>query len=161
MFCFSPQVGMVGADEMITSRTNYRLPGIQDEIENMINKTREQIELLPKPPPKNAMNEVAKLIKNFDSSMRMHIEGIPDKEGIVQQIRAPCGRFRCTIRRTAPEFRPFQVPTEPGAKNKTLAEPEFLVQEEEGMLGEGFQGLPEIPKNRLISVDEVYQRMEE
>lgn len=146
---------------MFTSPAGYRLPEIQDEIENMINKTQKQIELLPKPPPKNALNEVAKLIKDFDSSLRMHIEGVPDKEGIIQQNRAPYGRFRSVIRRTAPEFRPFKLPTGAGAKNKTLADPEFLTHEEEGVPGEGSQGLAETPENRLIPVDEVYQRMEE
>ncbi len=126
----------------------------------MISKTRNQIDILPKPPPKNALNEVVKLIKDFDSSLRMHVEGLPDKEGIIQQIRAPSERFRCIIRTTAPEFRPFSLGADPGAVSKTLAEPEFLAHEEERKLGEGLQA-PSGMVSRLISVDEVYQRMEE
>jgi hypothetical protein len=76
----------------------------------MINKTQKQIELLPKPPPKNALNEVAKRIRDFDSSVRIHVAGVPDKGGIIQQIRTPFNQFRHAIRGTAPEFRPFSEP---------------------------------------------------
>ncbi|KAF9442902.1 hypothetical protein P691DRAFT_797792 [Macrolepiota fuliginosa MF-IS2] len=133
-----------------------RLPEIQQEIEGMVAKTRQQIALLPKPPPQNALNEVAKLIKDFDADMRQHIEGVPYKEGIVQQIRVPCDRFRRDIRRTAPEFRPFEEPY--FGKQKTLAAPEFLQHEEEGRGDNEDQVESE---NRPIYVDEVHQRMQD
>ena len=78
----------------------------------MISRTREQIELLPKPPWQNALNEVAKLIKDFDADVRRHIEGVPYKEGIIQRIRNPQGKFRRAIRATAPDFQPFNRPTD-------------------------------------------------
>ncbi|KXN93011.1 Interferon-induced GTP-binding protein Mx [Leucoagaricus sp. SymC.cos] len=84
-----------------------RMPEIQQEIEQLILKTRRQIGLLPKPPPQNSLNEVAKLIKDFDADLRRHIGGVPYKEGIVQQIRVPCKQFRRAVRDSAPEFRPF------------------------------------------------------
>ncbi len=136
-----------------------RLPQIQEEIEEMINKTRQQIELLPKPPPTNAFNEVAKLIKDFDSSMRLHIEGVSDKEGIIQQIRIPCGRFRESIQGTAPEFRPFSKLQD---KQQAPPQPTFLEHEEEALPDNeynDFGGV--IEKKRVIYVDEVHQRMEE
>jgi len=98
----------------------------------MISRTREQIELLPKPPPQNALNEVAKLIKDFDADMPPHVEGVPYKEGIIQRIRNPQEKFRCAIRATAPDFRPFDQPTNPELGiNETLPKPEFLQIEEE------------------------------
>jgi hypothetical protein len=66
----------------------------------MITKTREQIDSLPSPPPENALNEVAKLIRDFNWCMR--IEGIPDN--VTQHIRVLCKDFGAAIRETAPEF---------------------------------------------------------
>jgi len=82
----------------------------------MISKTREQIERLPKPPPQNALNEVAKLIKDFDADVRRHIEGVPYKEGIIQRIRIPQEKFCRAIRATAPDFRPSDRPRVPEAR---------------------------------------------
>ncbi|KAF9443091.1 hypothetical protein P691DRAFT_788503 [Macrolepiota fuliginosa MF-IS2] len=103
---------------------------IQQEIEGMVAKTWQQIALLPKPPPQNALNEVAKLIKDFNVDMRQCIESVPYKEGIVQQIRIPCDQFRHDIHRTAPEFHPFEEPH--FVTPKSLAAPEFLQHKEEG-----------------------------
>lgn len=124
----------------------------------MINKTHNQITLLPKPPPQNAMNEVAKLIKDFDTSMRLHIEGVPDREGIIQQIRFPCGRFRRTIHGTAPEFRPFSKPQE---EQGAFPPPTFLEHEEEDLSGDDSNYSGWLSQNVLIYVDEVHKRMEE
>ncbi|KAF5355093.1 hypothetical protein D9756_005579 [Leucocoprinus leucothites] len=147
-----------------------RLPEIQQEIETMIAKTRQQIELLPKPPPQNALNEVAKLIKDFDADMKRHIEGVPYKEGIIQRIRVPCKKFRRVIRATAPEFRPFDRPRY-GRRDKTLAEPEFLKHEEESAGQDDLENSPlededegfedSVASSGLVYVDEVYRRMEE
>lgn len=140
----------------------------------MIRKTHQQIETLPKPPPQNALNEVAKLIKDFDADIGRHIEGVPYKEGIIQRIRVPCKRFRQAIRATAPEFRPFDQPNF-SAKSvycpprvKTLVEPEFLKHEEEGYTRE-YDWTPASSESEdhgteaspLIYVDEVSKRMEE
>ena len=88
----------------------------------MITRTRLQIELLPKPPPQNALNEVAKLIKDFDADMRRHIEGVPYKEGVIQRIRILHKKFRHAIHATAPDFRPFDRPTHPELEIKEFAE---------------------------------------
>ena len=79
----------------------------------MIARTRRQIGLLPKPPPQNALNEVAKLIKDFDADVRRHIEGVPYRQGIIQRIRIPHEKFRRAIYATAPDFRPFNQPKDP------------------------------------------------
>ncbi|KAF7782858.1 hypothetical protein Agabi119p4_2234 [Agaricus bisporus var. burnettii] len=104
------------------------LPGIQREIEGMISKTRQQINDLPKPPPTNALNEVAKLVKDFDADIRRNIEGVAYKEGLIQRIRVPAEKFRRVIQKTAPAFKPYN-----DSGNVTrLADPEFLKQENDG-----------------------------
>ncbi|KAJ3576514.1 hypothetical protein NP233_g376 [Leucocoprinus birnbaumii] len=87
-----------------------RLPVIRQEIGNAITRTRGELERLPKPPPRNPLNEVAKLIKDFDADMKRHMEGVPHRGGIIQQIRAPNEKFRKAIYATAPEFKPFDRP---------------------------------------------------
>ncbi|XP_006461470.1 hypothetical protein AGABI2DRAFT_192973 [Agaricus bisporus var. bisporus H97] len=104
------------------------LPGIQREIEGMIFKTRQQIGDLPNPPPANALNEVAKLVKDFDADTRRNVEGVPHKEGIIQRIRLPAEKFRRVIRKTAPPFLPYNN----SGIAHSLADPEFLKQEEDG-----------------------------
>jgi hypothetical protein len=136
-----------------------RLPGIQMEIEGMIFKTRRQIAELPKPPPINALNEVAKLIKDFDADVRKNVEGVPYKEGIIQSIRVPSERFRRVIRKTAPDFKPYD---DSGTSYRT-AEPEFLKHEEDSTLDDDdgtYDGLP-IETVGSIYVDEVHTRMTE
>ncbi|XP_006461472.1 hypothetical protein AGABI2DRAFT_222252 [Agaricus bisporus var. bisporus H97] len=104
------------------------LPGIQREIEGMISKTRQQINDLPKPPPANALNEVAKLVKDFDADIRRNIEGVAYKEGLIQRIRVPAEKFRRVIRKTAPPFLPYNN----SGIGHNLADPEFLKQEDDG-----------------------------
>lgn len=131
----------------------------------MITRTRLQIELLPKPPPQNALNEVAKLIKDFDADMRRHIEGVPYKEGVIQQIRIPHEKFCRAIHATAPDFRPFDRPTHPELEIKELPKPEFLQIEEEVSRPEslasenGHEELQDM--NLVIYIDEVDRRMKE
>lgn len=131
----------------------------------MIFKTHEQISLLPKPPPKNALNEVAKLIKDFDADIQRNIQGVPFKEGIIQRIRVPTEQFRRTIRGTAPEFRPFN---QSASGDRGLPDPEFLKHEEDVIAQEGGDSDVEdneiglgLGVNRLIYADEVHRRMAE
>ena len=132
----------------------------------MILRTREQIELLPKPPPQNALNEVAKLIKDFDADVRRHIEGVPYKEGIIQRIRIPQEEFCRAIRATAPDFRPFDQPTNPELGiNETLPKPEFLqIEEEEDSQQRELASENEhetLQDSAVIYIDEVQCRLKE
>jgi len=132
----------------------------------MISKTREQIGLLPKPPPQNALNEVAKLIKDFDADMQRHVEGVPYKEGIIQRIRIPQEKFCRAIRATAPDLRPFDQPTNPELEiNETLPKPEFLqIEEEEDSQQRELASENEheaLQDSVVIYIDEVQCRMKE
>jgi len=132
----------------------------------MISRTREQIELLPKPPPQNALNEVAKLIKDFDADMRRHVEGVPYREGIIQRIRIPQEEFCRAIRATASDFRPFDQPTNPELGiNETLPKPEFLqIEEEEDSQQRELASENEhetLQDSAVIYIDEVQCRLKE
>ena len=143
----------------------------------MISRTREQIGLLPKPPPQNALNEVAKLIKDFDADVRRHIEGVPYKEGIIQRIRNPQGKFRRAIYATAPDFRPLEIRyvqtpsyvqnshsmnhfSSPYHTDTSLSKPEFLQDEEEDSQQEELAS-EALQDSVVIYIDEVQRRMNE
>ncbi|KXN85099.1 Interferon-induced GTP-binding protein Mx [Leucoagaricus sp. SymC.cos] len=111
-----------------------RLPEIQQEIENMITKMRQQIGLLPKAPPQNPLNEVAKLIKDFDVDMKRQIDGIPSKDGVIQQIPTP-------------EFLRFEE-EEPGYTGEGTEDQADNLDAESDL-------------NRVVHVDEVYCRMQD
>lgn len=136
------------------------------EIEGIIRKTRQQIAELPRPPPANALNEVARLLKDFDADVRRNIEGVPYKEGIIQSIRVPSEAFRCAIQGTAPNFKPYTN----SFFDFWLPGPEFLKHEENGDTavdkdksrdGEGSEPGPQVEVGKSIYVDEVYARMTE
>ncbi|KAJ3560537.1 hypothetical protein NP233_g10774 [Leucocoprinus birnbaumii] len=152
-----------------------RLPEIQREIEVMISKTRKEIGDLPKPPPRNALNEVARLIKDFDADVRHHIEGVPYKEGIIQQIRGPSKKFRRAIRATAPEFKPFDASIFEACEVEYISEgsrprrrapaaPDFLKHEEEETTVEEESEISDDEydsSEHCIYINEVHRRMEE
>lgn len=73
---------------------------IQEAIAVKVTKTKEQINTPPSSPLMTATSEVAKLVRDFDHSMR--IEGIPGH--VTQHIRVLCEDFGTAVRNTAPEF---------------------------------------------------------
>lgn len=139
----------------------------------MITKTRQQMAVLPKGPPQNALNEIAKLIKDFDADMRRQIDGVSSKGGIIQQIRVSSECFRRTIRGTAPKFWPYDRAL---SVDETIVTPDFLKYEEEDEYKEeqeedeedGEDGEEHEEEdatmtvvNGVVYINEVYQRMQE
>lgn len=69
-------------------------------ITDTIAETREEVDSLPSPPPKDPLGKVAELMKGFASSIQ--VECIPDN--VTQSIRVLCENFRRDVRGTAPDF---------------------------------------------------------
>ena len=49
-----------------------------------------------------------KLIGGFVRSMEQLVRGIPDENGLMQNLRGPQHKFKMAIRQTAPDFRPLE-----------------------------------------------------
>jgi hypothetical protein len=104
-----------------------RLPEIHSELDKTISETRERLNKLPKAPSADPVNDICTLIYTFTTDLARHVEGVPDKDGLLQAIRPAHEKFRQAIRATAPNFQPFE---EKQKAKKHLSLPSFLSNEE-------------------------------
>lgn len=112
---------------VLSDLISRRLPEIQDELVNAIEKTEEQLQELPVEPSDEPLGEIMTLIHKFMIDISRHSEGIPTRDGLLQTIRPAQYLFRSTIRRTALKFVPFNKDS-----NKAFTPPKFLAQEDGG-----------------------------
>ena len=82
------------------------LPHIEQELSKVLEKTNQDLEELPPPPSSVPLKEVLRLITDFTRAVERQGEGVPRRDGLLQQIRRPQDEFRLAIRKTAPYFVP-------------------------------------------------------
>lgn len=153
---------------ILSDLISKRLPEIQDELERSTLATRLALQTLPNEPSKDPQNEISNLLHSFVTDLVKHVEGVPEKDGLLQIIRPVQGIFRSAIRGTAPEFLPFEKRF---SREKKLEKPDFLrdeeggEEEEEGSYessdDEGGRLSPIPERNgraNLICIDEVFER---
>lgn len=104
-----------------------RLPEIHNELDKTIYETRERLKKLPKAPSSDPVNDICTLIYTFTTDLARHVEGVADKDGLLQAISPAHEKFRHAIRSTAPNFQPFE---EKLKTKKRLSLPSFLLNEE-------------------------------
>ncbi|KAJ7281014.1 P-loop containing nucleoside triphosphate hydrolase protein [Mycena rebaudengoi] len=107
-----------------------RLPQIEVELETALQQTRASIQRLPKPPSNDAILEVMTLVHSFIRELDQMVEGVPHVDGLIQTIRPAQEEFRRNIRRTAPDFRPFESNQKRGKGQYIFPDPDFLRDEE-------------------------------
>lgn len=107
-----------------------RLPQIEIELETALQQTRASIQRLPKPPSDDAILEVMTMVHSFTRELDQMIEGVPHVDGLIQTIRPAQEEFRRNIRRTAPDFRPFESNQKRGKSQHVFPDPDFLRDEE-------------------------------
>ncbi|KAF8145482.1 P-loop containing nucleoside triphosphate hydrolase protein [Mycena galopus ATCC 62051] len=115
---------------ILSDLISQRLPQIQVELETALQQTRASIQRLPKPPSDDAILEVTTLVHSFIRELDRMIEGVPHAEGLIQTIRPAQEEFRRNIRRTAPDFRPFESGQKRGKIQHMFPDPDFLRDEE-------------------------------
>ncbi|KAJ7215356.1 P-loop containing nucleoside triphosphate hydrolase protein [Mycena pura] len=111
---------------ILSDLISKRLPQIKIELEATIQKTRDSLNKLPKPPSNDPLGDIAALLHSFVGELNKIIEGIPRADGLLQTIRPAQERFRREIRSTAPDFRPF----ERRGSSAFFPEPRFLANED-------------------------------
>ncbi|TFY61367.1 hypothetical protein EVJ58_g4550 [Rhodofomes roseus] len=144
-----------------------RLPELQDELQNLLQKTEDALRQLPKPPSNDAFAEILHLLSDFAREMSKHLEGTPEGHGLLQTLRPVQERFKKAIRDTAPDFRPFPKPQRAKDRETDMAkqdlvdadgtqfqQPEFLRAEEPDTWEVGND-------DRAVYVDEVMARARE
>ncbi|KAF9465139.1 P-loop containing nucleoside triphosphate hydrolase protein [Collybia nuda] len=112
---------------ILSDLISKRIPEIQDEIERSIMRTKMALGKLPKEPSRDPYNDIAALLFEFAADLSRHVEGFPDKDGIIQTILPARNMFRRTIRSTVPEFVPFE---KWHSASNALKKPTFLANEE-------------------------------
>ncbi|EIW77518.1 hypothetical protein CONPUDRAFT_61569 [Coniophora puteana RWD-64-598 SS2] len=88
------------------------LPYIRQQVDELIASTKEEMDLLPKPPSLDARVEVLSRINNFCESFKEAVSGTNAYKDLAQRNRAAYTIFKRSIRGTAPDFRPFERPYE-------------------------------------------------
>ena len=63
----------------------------------------------------------------FTNDISKHVEGIPDEDGLLQSVRPAQKRFRFEIRKTPPNFRPYERKY---AGRRHMSKVKFLTNEE-------------------------------
>ncbi|KAJ7443601.1 P-loop containing nucleoside triphosphate hydrolase protein [Mycena galericulata] len=116
---------------ILSDLISKRLPHIQIELDNSIQQTRASLQKLPPPPSTDPVSEVAMLLLGFSGKLHTVLEGVPFPSGLIQSLRPVHEGFRCHIRRTAPDFRPFE--SNKKSKNQVhlvYPDPPFLKDED-------------------------------
>jgi len=124
-----------------------RLPELQEELQSLVKATRKSLNALPDPPSKDPVSEVIHLVATFTRELSRYIEGTPDPKGILQAIHPLQQEFRRSIRKSAPNFRPY--PRVDDEKTE-FRSPAFLENEEDSAA--------DLDTSKTIFIDEVMDR---
>ncbi|KAJ7064090.1 P-loop containing nucleoside triphosphate hydrolase protein [Mycena amicta] len=130
---------------ILSDLISKRLPEIQIELDKSIQKAQAAIEKLPKIPSSDAVGEVAGMLASFVEELNRIVEGVPQVDGLIQNIRPAQEAFRRAILCTAPNFSPFD-------RRAGLTTPYH--DREDGLGADDAHG-------RTIYVDEVARRAED
>ncbi|EGO00515.1 hypothetical protein SERLA73DRAFT_166837 [Serpula lacrymans var. lacrymans S7.3] len=133
--------------ELIASR----LPGIYQDLYDLIDSTDMELRKLPKAPSVDAAGEVLELVNGFTRALSRRLEGTPEEDGLLQKIRPTQSKFKRAIRATAPEFCPF------GLGETWDAIPGFIANEEDEVLDRAQKARTrELPDNYPFVVQKEY-----
>jgi hypothetical protein len=117
---------------------NRRLPFIQEEIEKLITSTDLAYAQLPPACPRDPMLAIHRLISVLSREIERALDGTPERDGLIQLLRADQDEFASAIWRSAPDFKPCKDTTWDKQKLGTynsvkpaLPAPDFLSKEEQ------------------------------
>ncbi|OSC98818.1 hypothetical protein PYCCODRAFT_1417176 [Trametes coccinea BRFM310] len=140
--------------DVLSEKVSQRLPDLQEELQELLTTTDEQLNKLPKPPSSDALSEVLHLLSTFSKGLAQFLEGTPDADGLLQSIRPACDVFKKAVRATEPDFRPYEFQaSQRDPDGHRYVSPTFLLNEEE----------PYAPTDdsRAIYLDEVMHRAQQ
>ncbi|KAL4248958.1 hypothetical protein ABKN59_007409 [Abortiporus biennis] len=120
--------------DILSDLIGKRLPGITEELEKLLQTTEDELHKLP-PSSSDPFSDILNLISSFSRDLAIHLEGTPNKDGLLQSFRPAQEEFRKRIRSTAPDFRPYVRQKEvlyegPVCRDVDYAQPHFLSTEE-------------------------------
>ena len=119
---------------------------------DVIQDTGKKLRALPRAPSTDPVGEVLQLLGDFVRDLDRRVEGTPEEDGLLQTIRPFQEAFKTVVRRTAPNFAPWDKGTK-----KQLPAAKFLVDEE----GHGVSLMEAFRTDSVIYIDEVLKRAQE
>ncbi|KIK17199.1 hypothetical protein PISMIDRAFT_15324 [Pisolithus microcarpus 441] len=144
--------------ELISKRSVILINSIeiQEELYKVLQHTEKDLKDLPPEPPADPVNEALLIISEFLRELSVRIEGTPEADGLLQNIRVHTARFKREIRATAPSFIPW-VRNE--AHQHRLPPTSFLDNEEKPLAGANNFPVTGPPPNSIY-IEEVMERAE-
>lgn len=123
---------------------------------NAIQEANTKLRALPKAPSTDPIGEVLYVLGNFVRDLERRVEGTSEEDGLLQTIRPHQEAFKFAIRRTAPNFHPWEKAVQ---LSKELPKPAFLVSEEGD--NDASKEADFLAHQKIIYVDEVLKRAQE
>ncbi|KAA1470484.1 P-loop containing nucleoside triphosphate hydrolase protein [Dentipellis sp. KUC8613] len=93
---------------VLSDLIRQRLPDLKNEVNNLLESTRLEINTLPQHVSGDVVWQVVKLIQSFAVEVQRQLSRSGDNDTILQKILSEKRRFRQAIRATAPDFRPWK-----------------------------------------------------
>lgn len=118
------------------------MPSLINEMQRLMQSTLDDLRALPAEVSDDPAAAVLSLVMDFHRDVNIHVEGVPDSDGLIQQIRAANDRFRRAIRASAPNFRPYKRDKDKDRKH-TMPDMTFLAEEDDALPTEP-QPLPDL-----------------
>ncbi|GJF00698.1 P-loop containing nucleoside triphosphate hydrolase protein [Phanerochaete sordida] len=168
-YTYQRQLGTGNLTERLSSilsaLISRRLPELQEELEKLIQGTEEGLRQLSKAPSQDVFTEIIHLLGDFSQDLATCLEGTPDRDGLLQQIRPHQAVFKKSIRSTAPDFRATSAPvlTSSGFAKALYGKKTSGDSDDEGgamvfLANEEDKSTMKLSDQRPIHIDEVMKR---
>lgn len=92
------------------AKLTARLPDLEKQISLRHKEITAELDSLGKEPSADPRGDMLSLIASFETTVRKHIEGQPDHEGLLQHINALSEEFQFSVSATRPKFAAFVRP---------------------------------------------------
>ncbi|QRW24504.1 extracellular metalloproteinase MEP [Rhizoctonia solani] len=115
--------------EILSDLIQTRMPSLIQEIQRLTQSTVEGLRLLPNEVSEDPAGAVLNLVMDFHRDVSTHVEGIPDSDGLIQQVREASTKFRNSIRASAPCFRPYKTKYDKDSKY-AMPKVDFIIEED-------------------------------
>ncbi|KAL0955559.1 hypothetical protein HGRIS_001798 [Hohenbuehelia grisea] len=145
------------ASAVLSNLISERLPKIQEELQRLLDETKEALDALPREPSSDPLAEIIRLLYDFTRDVTRHVEGIPSEKGLLQVLRPHQEYFRSSIRTTAPDFRVHSRGAEVYDDGIT-ERPSFLRDEEDDLAASALAAYAGSSPNNVVYIDEVLER---
>ncbi|KAF8515814.1 P-loop containing nucleoside triphosphate hydrolase protein [Hysterangium stoloniferum] len=126
-------------NEFLMDVISKRVPEIMQELQTLLQQTKEQLQQMPSRPSNDPVLELIHLINEFSDALYRQADGLSQeashemgggsvtRSNQFEAMMEAQEKFRTAIRATAPQFRPF---SQSGALEEPFPEPDFLAPEE-------------------------------